>query len=394
MRDARVQATARPPGQILGGPMLGDRPAGRLLRHNRRGVPVDVFAPTLVDPVRLSGTYAYLGISFGHFGHVMAETIHRIVPTRLIEPDPRWLIAAPRGSPSSFDALPGVCRTVLAQFGIDTSNCTVIGGDAIVEELLIVEAGSDLGDGPKDWYLDQLRDHGPARITHDAGYPEKIYVSRSALGQRSGILGERVLETALATAGFHVIHAQALPLAEQLAHYANAKVALFMEGSACHGVEMFGGGALAHTILLNRRNQARCPFTPVLASRSARFDAFAGNPYLGSVVRHSSGGLAPNRGVTVLAFHALADFLFACDVADIRHVSPLTYLVAAHHDLESYLTTAVAEGETAETADADAIRAALCARIAAGGTIMPLAVRGTRQDAPPIEEPRTVRRRL
>lgn len=263
IRNARVQATARPPGQILGGPVLGDRPGARLLRHTRRRVPVDIFTPGLVDPVRLNGAYAYLGVSFGHFGHVMAETIHRIVPTRQIEPNPRWLIVAPRGNASDFTGLPSVCRTILALFGIDASNCTVIGTDAIVEELLIVEAGSDLGAGPKEWYLDQLRDHCPLRIDPDARrYPEKVYVSRSGLGYRSGILGEQVLEEALAASGFHNLHAQSLPLAEQFAHYAHAKVLIFAEGSACHGVELFGRGVLGHAILLNRRDQARTPFLP------------------------------------------------------------------------------------------------------------------------------------
>lgn len=367
IRNARVQATARPPGGILGGPVLGDRPGGKLLRHARRRVPVDSFAPQLVDPVRLRGSYAYLGLSFGHFGHVMAETIHRIVPTRQIEPDPHWLIAAPRDAEPGFDALPAVCRAALAPFGIDAANCTVIGGDAIVEELLIVEAGSDLGDGPKDWYLDLLREHGPVRIARDAAYPEKIYVSRSGMGARSGLLGERVLEAALTASGFHILHAQTLPLAEQIAHYANAKVALFAEGSACHGVEMLGRGSLGHVVLLNRRNWAHCPFTPVLRPRAARFDAFAGNPYLGSAVLHAAGGPARNRGVSLLAFQALSAFLLERGVADLRAVSPLAYLTAAHADLEDYVATSLA----VDPRLADEVRAALHARIEAGGTIAP-----------------------
>ncbi len=378
IRNARVQATARPPQQILGGPMLGDRPGGKRLRHNRRGVPVDVFAPELVDPVRLAGSYAYLGVSFAHFGHLMAETIHRIVPTRRIEPNPRWLLAAPRGAESSFAALPEVCKAVLVPFGIDASNCTVIGTDAIVEDLLIVEAGSDLGDGPKGWYLDLLRDHGPIR--HEAragGYPEKVYVSRSGLGYRSGILGERVLEAALAASDFHILHAQTLPLAEQIAHYAAAKVLIFAEGSACHGVEMLGRGSLGHTILLNRRDQPRTPFHPVLEARSARFDAFSRNPYLGSIVLHSTGGASPNRGVSVLAFQTLAAFLHDLGVADIRDTSPLAYLSAAHADLEDYIAAALASRDTVATELIDGVRAALLSRVEAGAMIAPLAPRLT-----------------
>lgn len=381
IRNARVQATARPPGKIMGGPVLGDRPGARLLRHMRRRVPVDIFAPGLVDPVRLRGTYAYLGVSFGHFGHVMAETIHRIVPTRQIESDPHWLIVAPRGEASSFAGLPRVCSTILALFGIDASNCTVIDTDAIVEELLIVEAGSDLGDGPKDWYLDQLRDHCPLRIDPDAArYPEKIYVSRSGLGYRSGILGEKVLEEALAASGFHNLHAQTLPLAEQFAHYAHAKVLVFAEGSACHGAELFSRGALGHTILLNRRDQARTPFRPLLEPRARQFDGFLRSPYLGSIVLHPTGGPAPNRGVAVLAFQTLAAFLFELGVADIRDVSPLAYLTAAHRDLEDYIATAALSPDRAALNLVDDLRAALRGRVEAGGTIAPLPPRLTLQE--------------
>ena len=375
IRNARVQAIERPDGAFVGGPVLGDRPGGRRLRHTRRREPVDSFAPALVDAVRLAGSYAYLGIGFGHFGHIMAEMVHRIVPTRQIVSDPQWLIVVERGMRSDFAALPVLTRNILALFGIDAGTCTVIGTDAIVDELLIVEAGSDLGGGPKDWYLDLLRAAGPLRTIPGGDYPKKLYVSRSGLGHESGFLGERVLEDALTTAGFHVMHSQTLPLAEQMARYAAAEVLVFPEGSAIHGVELFGRGALGHTVLMNRRDRPRTQFMPVLGARAARFDAFAGNRYLGSVVRNPAGVLLEHRGVTAIALQAFSAFLEEIGVARPGAVSPIAYLAAAHEDLERY----IAHSPTpVEPVLADELRAALCGVIEAGGTVAPLPLRRTR----------------
>jgi hypothetical protein len=351
--------------------MLSDRPRLQRLRHMRRREPVDSFASALVDPVRLRGSFAYLGIAFAHFGHIMAEMIHRIVPTRQIDPAPQWLIVAERGSSATFDALPALCRKVLALFGVDETNCTVVSADTIVEHLLIVEAGSDLGGGPKDWYLDLLRTAGPVPIAPDARYPAKVYVSRSGLGADSGILGESVLEAALERQGFDILHSETLPLAEQIAHYANAQLLLFAEGSACHGVETLGRNMLGHTVLLNRRDQRRSQFVPVLAPRAARFDTFHANRYLGSAIVNAQGEPLTNRGVTALALPELAAFLSRIGVAELEPISPIAYLAAAHHDLECYLARAAGTGHS-EPHGADAVRATLCAAIEAGGTIAPV----------------------
>jgi capsular polysaccharide biosynthesis protein len=338
------------------------------LRHVRRRIPVDSFAADLTDPVRLAGSYAYLGICFGHFGHIMAEMIHRIVPTQQIVTDPHWLIVVDRGVGSGFEVLPSLTKAILALFGVNASNCTVIDHDAIVEDLLIVESGSDLGGGPKDWYLDLMRKAGPVTIAPDGRYPERIYVSRSGLGHESGFLGERVLEAGLANAGVHIMHSQTLPLVEQMAHYVNAKLLIFAEGSAVHGTELLGRGMLRHAVLMNRRDRPRTQFVPVLAGRSARLDNYAGNRYLGSVVHNPEGVPLEHRGVTAIALHAFAAFLKDVAALDIGAVSPVAYLAAAHDDLERYL--ALSPGPV-DPLLADRLRAALCNVIEAGGTIAP-----------------------
>lgn len=369
IRHAQVQAAERPDGKFYGGPVLGDDPESLLLRHNRRREAVDHFAPTLHEPARLAGSYAYLGLAFAHFGHAMAEMVHRIVPTRQIVRDPQWLILTKKGDEARFGALPALARAILALFNVDATNCTVVTQDTIVEELLIVEAGSDLGGGPKDWYLELLRTSGPLVIARDDAGPKKIYVSRSGLEHGSGILGERVLDAALTDAGFHIVHSERLSLAEQFTLYGNAEMLLFAEGSACHGVELFGGAALGHTILMNRRPRVRSQFDPVLAPRSTRFDAFSGNPYLGSAFINDDERSLIHRGVSVIALDELARFLAEIGAGRMGKVSPIAYLAAAHADLERYIDWATAGSRHDRSGVAEQLHDALAATVLAGGRI-------------------------
>lgn len=342
IRWAHVQAAERPGGVFHGGPVLGDDPESLKLRHNRVGQAVDHFAPAVRDPVTLAGSYAYLGRSFGHFGHIMSEMIHRILPTREVVKRPRWLILQQRGSPAHFGALAPAAQAMLRLLGVNEGNCTVIAEDAIVEELLIVEAGSELGSTPKDWYLDLLNRRGPGTRPLGDDFPKKVYVSRGGLEDKSGLLGEKVLEEMLSDAGFFVMHSEKLPLPRQFAMYRAAEVLLFAEGSACHGVELFGRETLRHAILMNRRPAAATAFDRVLAPRARRFDHFTGNPFFGTAVFNGRGDPRADRGVSAIALHDLSAFMDELGLARVSRVPALAYLAAAYVDLKLYTDRATA----------------------------------------------------
>jgi hypothetical protein len=351
LREARVQAMERAPrGVFVGGPVLGDDPESLRLRHTRGRRAVDSFRPDARYSTRLAGSHAYLGIASGHFGHAMAETIHRIVPTLAIEPNPSWVILGRRGGPEGFDRLPPICRTILALFGIDGRNTTVVTEDTIVERLLVVEAGADLGGAPKEWYLDRLATFTPALIAEAATRPtggaarepvvsERLYVSRSRLSEGSGLLGEAWLDAALEASGYTVFHPQEHALLDQMATYVAADVAVFAEGSACHGVELFGRGGLGHTVLLNRRQKRRSQFDHVLGPRSRRYSRFDGNRYLGSVLVEGKSPLV-HLGVTLLDTEALARFMEEAGIGPLAAADRSGYLAAAEADLEAYIAAA------------------------------------------------------
>lgn len=371
LREARVEAMERRPRAVfIGGPVLGDDPESCRLRHTRNRRPVDRFDPDATFPGRLDGEYAYLGIAFSHFGHAMAEMIHRILPTRSLVPDPRWIILGRKGTPDDFARLPAISRTILALLGVDGTNCTVVNRNTIVERLLVVEAGADLAGRPKDWYFPLLEGVVPRLVGAAAtARPQRLYVSRARLGPGSGVLGEGWLEGAFERAGFTVLHPQEHGLVEQMAFYAAAEVVVFAEGSACHGVELFGRGALGHTVLLNRRQIRRSPFDEVLRPRSRRYDRFDGNLFLGSVLTDGSDPLA-HLGVALLDVVALSAFLAAAGIGPLPGAARGDYLAAAEADLEAYVAAAPDRPQTFDPALVDGVRAAFAAaaqRVGAGG---------------------------
>lgn len=350
-----MQARRGPLANIIGGPVLGEGPEEHPLRHHRDGEVADTFRPEARYPGRLDGSHAYLGIAFGHFGHVMSEMIHRILPMRAHRRRVRWVaVGAAREGPQRFSR---IARRVLRFLDVAEENCTILTQNTVVERLMVAEAGSHLGRAAHPAYLEMLDAFTLPRLDRHKGertYPEKVYVSRSALGPHSGYLGERVLEEALAASGYAIFRPDEHGLVEQLQTYRHAKVLIFGEGSACHGTELFGR-SLGHTLLLNRRQLAQDQFVPVLAPRSRRFDHFRGNRPIGTMYVHGENRPLLTVGVTLFDIPALTAFLSAAGV-DAPEVPLRHYLDAAEDDLEAYIAAERKEAYVKDPARAEPLR--------------------------------------
>ena len=355
-----MQARRGTLSNLIGGPVLGEGPGVRPLRHLRYGEPVDSFRRNPRYDRRLDGEYAYLGFAFGHFGHIMAEMIHRVLPTREREPDPRWLLVARAAEPGrGAHRLPLVAGHVLKFLGVRERDCEIITEDAVVERLKVSEAGCNMGGAADAAYLEMLNAYTLPRLDEHRRarpYPALVYVSRSALGPVSGYLGERYVEQALAACGYTIYRPENHSLIHQLQTYRHAEVVIFGEGSACHGTELFGGGVLNHAILLNRRQLVRDQFVPLLSSRSRRFDHFRHNAPLGSLYEQSEGQMVQALGVTLFALPMLIAFLRSLDVAAPQDISIDAYLDAAKADLEDYIAHERTSHHTLNTDRADELR--------------------------------------
>jgi hypothetical protein len=319
-----------------------ERPhAYRRFRQTRFHKPADTLPVAAATPAQLRGDWIYGGAWSRHFGHFMAELAHRLLPGRSYSQTLPWIFSVTAASPQTrVEQWPSFIHEVLRYFDLPQSQVQLIARPTRVQRLIVPEAGSDLGGGPKAFYLDLLDAHGGARLDREfpaVHRPPRIYVSRSALGGASArLLGERYLEQALEREGFFVLHPERYGLLEQMDFYRRAEVVIFGEGSACHGVELLGR-SLRHCIYLNRRDFTAKFFTPILQRRSQRYDAFLGNHYLGSPLRHPAGHVHRQLAATLIDAARLLPFLRGLGLGRFQHWNRDAFIESAEHDLQAYL---------------------------------------------------------
>jgi hypothetical protein len=335
--NAKLQAFRGPVLRFQGGPV--PPPDDDSFRHRRGGKPADGFETALAGATKLSGEYIYAGPLYHHFGHFLAEFVHRILPShQTFGPHP-FILLASKGANKNFDKIPTWIRQILEFLGITPNNCIIINQDTEVETLHVAETGSHLGAYAESSYLDFLKDFSRNRIQDYAGrWPShrKIYVSRSGIEHGGNFLGERYLEALLRDVGYHIMKPETLSFAHQAWLYMHAEEIIFCEGSACHGCELFGSGTLGRVFLLAKRELNT--FTRVLRPRSREFHASHGHPIVGTLGRNQDGVPLAHVGVHLLDPPPLIKALHEGGFADLRTTfSRDAYLKAASADLLAYI---------------------------------------------------------
>lgn len=208
-------------------------PDGRYVHagvHWRRGRPL-LMPPPDRAVVRddLAGNWMWGGLLLNHFGHFLTESTPRL-----------WALGACGG----LDGLVFVHkrnaevtafhRNFLHLLGCDLP-VQVISKPTRVERLHVPGQGFGLGriSFGTAKFRAFFRDGFARDIAADG--PERLYISRSALGPRKGgILGETFLEDRLAAQGYEVFHPQHHPLEVQIARYRAARQIVALDGSALH----------------------------------------------------------------------------------------------------------------------------------------------------------------
>lgn len=368
--NARVQAwrliVGAPDAAFAGGPVL-DAPEDARLRHCHSGQPADRFDPSIdfEHAERLAGTWNYLGPVYPHFGHVMAEMVHRVLPAREIFQHDQWLAVAGLGTPTTdFDDLPASYREALEVLGIGRHNLVIIHRDTVVERLNIAEQGTHLGIAPSPSYLQTLADYSTRLLDEkfeDIARPRRVYVTRSGIPDSGNFLGESCLESWLAAEGFEIFKPEQHPLIVQMDVYRKAEVLVFSEGSACHGTELLGSDMLDQAYLLLRRSSHQHIWHDVLKTRAYRYaDAVVSVP-LGSCVCHpSSPTPLPNFEQFVFDLEALAQWFRSIGLAELDTLDKTEYFDRAKEDLERHIESVRAAGHSiAPLATIEAMRQAL-----------------------------------
>ena len=348
VRDAQVQVFDWPVGGggsgFCGGPVLTEEGDDQL-RHTRRGRPVDRFRPDEDYEERLDGHYVYAGPLHHHFGHYMAEFVHRIVPARVRGLNFPFLFVSTRGHNPypSYGDFPDFVKEALTFLGVLPRDVRIVNCNTIVETLHVIEAGSDLYGGPKPGYLEAIAKYCGPRLDARHGTvsrPRRLYVSRSALKPQGMILGEAWFEQHLEREGFTVFRPEEWRFSPQMDHYRKAEIVIFSEGSSCHGAEFLGKEMMQRTFILPRRDNGAKEFLqPVLKNRSQMFSILDGcTKYIGSAAANNlSRTPLPRTGVSWLDVEKTIAAFRAHGLAELADFSQRDYATAARVDLDRHL---------------------------------------------------------
>jgi tetratricopeptide (TPR) repeat protein len=344
LAGVRIEAFKHPLLDFLGGPVLTD-PALDHFRHRRHHRACDVFDAEASFDQRLEGEWVYVGPKYHHFGHIMAEIAHRILPSRMFFPDVHHYMLVTTVDdcdPPGFGSLDRAFAELLEFCEIDRDWITIVNENTVVESLSICEQGSNFGGRPGTWYLDLLREFSMRRLDELHGSrpsPEKVYVSKSRIPHGGTILGESYIEELLSQQGFFIFHPEEAPLSVQMDVYRKAKELIFSEGSACHGTELLGTEMLGRTFVLVRRMEVCGDLVNVLGPRSKEFGMFIDTFLLGTIVVHPETRHPHTEfGVSLLDIDRFVSYLRDHELASLNDMDIRRYFDAAENDLKAYFS--------------------------------------------------------
>lgn len=221
--------------------------------HWRRGQPLllprkprNVPTPTR----HLAGRWLWGGLLLNHFGHFLTESTPRL-----------WGLDTPEAADVAGilfihkrnEPVTDFHRQFLGLMGVNLP-IEVAYEPLSVDELVV--PGQGFGIGRLSMGTDRFRAFFRTRFARDIAPsgPERLYVSRSALGpRRGGALGETILEAHLAAQGYEVFHPQAHDLPTQIARYRAARQIVALDGSALH-LAAFAMGQHQRVAMIRRRN--------------------------------------------------------------------------------------------------------------------------------------------
>lgn len=200
-------------------------------------------APEQPDPAQITdlpGSFMFAGISYGHFGHFITESLSRIWALDELRDKIDGVIFTPKFQMANnlrpFDVYADLVRGL----GLDLPiRCPE--GPLRVERLYVPKQGFGLGDltAGSQKFRDYINRHAGSNVA--AAGARKIYISRSELPpDRGGILGETKLEAYLQAEGYSIFHPQQEKKADQLAQYKAADNIIAVDCSPLHLVGYVG----------------------------------------------------------------------------------------------------------------------------------------------------------
>ena len=189
--------------------------------------------PAAAEEVETTALYG--GVLFWHFGHFLAESLHRLWCLDEIKHQGPIFFHAPTKDGKRFSIeLPAYAEEALNLLGIASDRVRMITSPLRFRSIHVPEQGRILGGVGNNEYAECIR-HINLSATSRCG---TLYISRSQHLHSGGFLGELCLERILEKKGVDTIRPETIGLGEFARKVNNYDTLVFSEGSAIHVLEL------------------------------------------------------------------------------------------------------------------------------------------------------------
>lgn len=206
-------------------------------------------------PDSLPGRWLWGGVLWAHFGHFLVESTARLWALDHLDAPVDGILFIPK-RPAVGEALRGFHTDFIHQMAPGLP-IRVAARPMRVEQLVVPGQGFGLGKitaGTRS-FRDAIHNRFARDIEPDG--PDKLYISRSALGLgKGGLLGEERLEELLREEGYEIFFPEQHDIATQIARYKAAKQVVAADGSALHLFAMVGRVDQPVAMILRRQSGA------------------------------------------------------------------------------------------------------------------------------------------
>lgn len=291
------------------------RPEGALWRKFRSLTTQP--APPETTPDVLKGRWLWGGVLWAHFGHFLVESTARLWALNHLDEPIDGIVFIPK-RPRVGEAVRGFHRDFidLIEPGLPIK---VLAEPTQVEHLIVPGQGFGLGLITAGTSKFRAAIHSKFGRDIKPEGPDKIYVSRSALGLgKGGLLGEERLEELLAEQGYSIFHPQQHDLATQIARYKAARHVIAADGSALHLFAMVGRSDQKVAMVLRRKSSAN----NLLARNVEQFCQT--DPLVINALRTEWVKAAGKKKSNRLSFGELDHTIIARDLSEAGFVAPGT----------------------------------------------------------------------
>lgn len=211
--------------------------------------------PELNTVQEFPGTWMFGGISYGHFGHFLLESLSRMWALDELGDRIDGVLFTPKINNPTPQRAMEVHAPLMRALGITVpTHSTNV--PLRVERLYIPRQGIGMGDLSlgSTKFRERVRRHAGKDVAPKGA--ERIYISRSKLPpMRGGLIGEPVLEQLLAAEGYEMFHPQLQSAPDQVAQYKAARDIISVDCSPLHLVA-YVGDADQRVAIMTRRSMA------------------------------------------------------------------------------------------------------------------------------------------